>query len=241
MYSQNALATNEFLGKSWKHILPGSTEPLGVTVLKSRGVFTEAKVVLDGFWKWEQKQGQNANAAIESNNRGMVLPFTPLSLHLIISILVDMPQHGLGCPSEVDINKRKMFIEEVMELVELTPLRGTLVGLPGRNRALVKELSILLSWFKRSLLSKHNTPSPLFHNALLAFETKLVIWRTPPFSATRFFFTLVVALFGTIFWDLGGKREYLCGGGGTTGHALFHMDTLWIGNLLQFGDLEEKD
>ncbi|KAG0465349.1 hypothetical protein HPP92_019513 [Vanilla planifolia] len=150
-------------------------------------------------------------------------------------------QHGLGCPSEVDINKRKMFIEEVMELVELTPLRGTLVGLPGRNRALVKELSILLSWFKRSLLSKHNTPSPLFHNALLAFETKLVIWRTPPFSATRFFFTLVVALFGTIFWDLGGKREYLCGGGGTTGHALFHMDTLWIGNLLQFGDLEEKD
>ncbi|KAG0465348.1 hypothetical protein HPP92_019512 [Vanilla planifolia] len=50
MYSQNALATNEFLGKSWKHILPGSTEPLGVTVLKSRGVFTEAKVVLDGFW-----------------------------------------------------------------------------------------------------------------------------------------------------------------------------------------------
>ncbi|KAM3216406.1 pleiotropic drug resistance protein 1-like [Capsicum annuum] len=28
-------------------------------------------------------------------------------------------------------NKRKMFVEEVMELVELTPLRSAVVGLPG--------------------------------------------------------------------------------------------------------------
>ncbi|KAL0319191.1 UNVERIFIED_CONTAM: Pleiotropic drug resistance protein 1 [Sesamum angustifolium] len=32
---------------------------------------------------------------------------------------------------EVDVETRKMFVEEVMELVELTPLRGALVGLPG--------------------------------------------------------------------------------------------------------------
>ncbi|KAL0342055.1 UNVERIFIED_CONTAM: Pleiotropic drug resistance protein 1 [Sesamum calycinum] len=32
---------------------------------------------------------------------------------------------------EVDFETRKMFVEEVMELVELTPLRGALVGLPG--------------------------------------------------------------------------------------------------------------
>ncbi|KAK9149767.1 hypothetical protein Scep_008524 [Stephania cephalantha] len=37
----------------------------------------------------------------------------------------------LRLPSEVDSNTRKMFIEEVMELVELTPLRGAIVGLPG--------------------------------------------------------------------------------------------------------------
>ncbi|KAL3840932.1 hypothetical protein ACJIZ3_025523 [Penstemon smallii] len=37
----------------------------------------------------------------------------------------------LRLPYEVDVEKRKMFIEEVMELVELTPLRGALVGLPG--------------------------------------------------------------------------------------------------------------
>jgi hypothetical protein len=43
-YAQNAISTNEFLGKSWSQIQNGTT--LGVTVLKNRGIFTEAK------WYW---------------------------------------------------------------------------------------------------------------------------------------------------------------------------------------------
>ncbi|KAI3454015.1 hypothetical protein Pfo_010678 [Paulownia fortunei] len=39
----------------------------------------------------------------------------------------------LRLPPEVDAETRKMFIEEVMELVELNSLRGALVGLPGVN------------------------------------------------------------------------------------------------------------
>ncbi|XP_043709771.1 pleiotropic drug resistance protein 1-like [Telopea speciosissima] len=39
----------------------------------------------------------------------------------------------LRLPSEVNSATRKMFIEEVMELVELTSLREALVGLPGIN------------------------------------------------------------------------------------------------------------
>ncbi|KAG6391312.1 hypothetical protein SASPL_149066 [Salvia splendens] len=39
----------------------------------------------------------------------------------------------LRLPKEVESETRKMFIEEVMELVELTSLRGALVGLPGVN------------------------------------------------------------------------------------------------------------
>ncbi|KAF8696860.1 hypothetical protein HU200_036499 [Digitaria exilis] len=39
----------------------------------------------------------------------------------------------LRLPRDVDLNTRKMFIEEVMELVELRPLRNALVGLPGVN------------------------------------------------------------------------------------------------------------
>ncbi|XP_057454234.1 pleiotropic drug resistance protein 1-like [Lotus japonicus] len=37
----------------------------------------------------------------------------------------------LRLPAEVDSNTRKTFIEEVIELVELNPLRNSLVGLPG--------------------------------------------------------------------------------------------------------------
>ncbi|EEC84379.1 hypothetical protein OsI_30931 [Oryza sativa Indica Group] len=37
----------------------------------------------------------------------------------------------LRLPAEIDSATRKMFIDEVMELVELSPLRDSLVGLPG--------------------------------------------------------------------------------------------------------------
>ncbi|XP_024930413.3 pleiotropic drug resistance protein 1 isoform X2 [Ziziphus jujuba] len=299
MYGQNAIAVNEFLGKSWRHVPPNSTEPLGVLVLKSRGIFPEA------YWFWigigaligytflfnflftlalqyldpfekpqavlskESLAERNVNRAGESielpkrgNNflaerginegqtsvqsssaevgrtsdanqnrkRGMVLPFQPHSLSFDeIRYSIDMPQeikgHGihenrlqllkgmsgaftpgvltalmgvtgagkttlmdvlagrktggqiegsimisgypkkqetfarisgyceqtdihsphvtvyesllysawLRLPLEVDTATRKMFIEEVMDLVELTSLREALVGLPGVN------------------------------------------------------------------------------------------------------------
>ncbi|GJV89909.1 AAA+ ATPase domain-containing protein [Tanacetum coccineum] len=269
MYGQNGMAVNEFLGKSWNQILPNSTETLGVAVLKSRGLFTEAK------WYWicvafgkpqavlseetlaarnaikiqENVYGDTKNEvrtsvssrsmssrvatiteADKKPKRGMVLPFVPLSLTFDeIRYAVDMPQEmkaqGVkqdklellkdvsGCfrpgvltalmgisgagkttlmdvlagrktggytegrisisgypkkqetyariagyceqtdihsphvtvseslqysswlrlPPEVDSATRKMFIKEVMELVELTPLSEALVGLPGVN------------------------------------------------------------------------------------------------------------
>ncbi|GAB2219919.1 hypothetical protein Drorol1_Dr00007559, partial [Drosera rotundifolia] len=46
MYAQNGLAVNEFLGKSWSHTLPNSTETIGVSVLKSQGLFPCAS------WYW---------------------------------------------------------------------------------------------------------------------------------------------------------------------------------------------
>ncbi|AES81579.2 drug resistance transporter-like ABC domain protein [Medicago truncatula] len=46
MYGQNAMVNNEFLGNKWKHVLPNSTESLGVEVLKSRSFFTET------YWYW---------------------------------------------------------------------------------------------------------------------------------------------------------------------------------------------
>ncbi|XP_047948480.1 pleiotropic drug resistance protein 1-like [Salvia hispanica] len=46
MYGQNAIAVNEFLGKSWSHVSSSSGEALGVTILKSRGLFPEV------YWYW---------------------------------------------------------------------------------------------------------------------------------------------------------------------------------------------
>ncbi|RYQ94578.1 hypothetical protein Ahy_B08g089516 isoform A [Arachis hypogaea] len=298
MYGQNAIAVNEFLGNSWKHVPPNSTEPLGVKVLKARGIFPEAHWYwigvgasigymllfnllfplalhfLDPFGKpqaliseealaernsvrndhiIELSSGRSGASGYKSNGRsvssrtlsarvgaingtdrnrkrGMVLPFTPLSITFDeIRYTVDMPQEmkaqgivedklellkgisgafrpgvltalmgvsGAGkttlmdvlsgrktagyiqgqitisgypkkqetfarisgyceqtdihsphvtvyeslvysawlrLPPEVDSSTREMFIEEVMELVELNSLRDALVGLPGVN------------------------------------------------------------------------------------------------------------
>uniref|UniRef100_A0A0A0LTZ5 ABC transporter domain-containing protein n=1 Tax=Cucumis sativus TaxID=3659 RepID=A0A0A0LTZ5_CUCSA len=46
MYAQTALSINEFLGDNWNRALNGSTESLGVSVLKSRGLF------VNPYWYW---------------------------------------------------------------------------------------------------------------------------------------------------------------------------------------------
>lgn len=295
MYAQNAISTNEFLGKNWGHILPGTTKPLGVLVLESRGIFPEAKwywiglaaligymflfnsffivalTYLNPFGKAQAAMSEetlkekhanitgeileasstggrpgiqsasknddssrnassstNAGPNTNQDKKGMVLPFVPLSMTFDdIRYSVDMPQEmkakgvtedrlmllkgvsgtfrpgvltalmgvsGAGkttlmdvlagrktggyiegnvtingypkkqqtfarisgyceqndihsphvtvyeslafsawlrLPSDVDATTRKMFIDQVMDLVELTSLRDALVGLPG--------------------------------------------------------------------------------------------------------------
>ncbi|KAM7480400.1 hypothetical protein LguiA_028613 [Lonicera macranthoides] len=288
MYGMNAIAVNEFLGHQWSHVLPNTTEPLGVTILKSRGFFpyaywywigvgallgfvlvfnfcfTLALTYLNPFGKPQANVSQESQsngsddqtggsiqlssqergdetrststgseAIVESNQnkkKGMILPFEPHSITFDdIKYSVDMPQEmrdqGVGedrllllkgvsgafrpgvltalmgvsgagkttlmdvlagrktggyiegdirisgypkkqetfarisgyceqndihsphvtvyesllysawlrLPSEVDTDKRKMFVDEVMDLVELNPLRDSLVGLPGVN------------------------------------------------------------------------------------------------------------
>uniref|UniRef100_A0A7N0U8F5 ABC transporter domain-containing protein n=1 Tax=Kalanchoe fedtschenkoi TaxID=63787 RepID=A0A7N0U8F5_KALFE len=282
MYAQNAIGVNEFLGKSWSHVPPNSSESLGIQVLKAHGMFTEAR------WYWigigaligfsflfnllytlalsylnplgkprsnlsevtlaerdanrtgvdmipssKQRRGaersrSRTKANISSSKRGMILPFEPLSLMFDeVKYAVDMPQgmkdkgikddrlqllNGVsgafrprvltalmgvsgagkttlmdvlagrktggyiegsiklsGYPKnqktfariagyceqadihtpqvtvyesllysawlrlspDVDAATRKMFVEEVMELVELTSLSGAVVGFPG--------------------------------------------------------------------------------------------------------------
>ncbi|VFQ72414.1 unnamed protein product [Cuscuta campestris] len=271
MYGMNAILVNEFKGKSWRHIAPNGTEPLGDAVVRSRGFFPEAKwywigigalfgfVILfnacyaialrflNPFGKSQaliaddddnetssirntSQEQSNVATLTETHKRGMVLPFEPHSLTFDnVTYSVDMPQEmkeqgatedrlvllkgvsgafrpgvltalmgvsGAGkttlmdvlagrktggyidgdikisgypkkqetftrisgyceqndihspfvtvheslvysawlrLPEDVDANARKMFVDEVMELVELNPLRSALVGLPGVN------------------------------------------------------------------------------------------------------------
>ncbi|XP_038694315.1 pleiotropic drug resistance protein 1-like isoform X3 [Tripterygium wilfordii] len=286
MYGQHAIAVNEFLGDSWRKVLPNSTETLGVSVLRSKGFFpysywywiglggllgysvlcnigaTLAFSFLNPFRKHQavlpedsqndaDKTGGSVQLSLHGHKRktgnssswsssirepeakhnkktGMVLPFEPHSITFDeITYSVDMPQEmkhqgvledklvllngvsgsfrpgvltalmgvsGAGkttlmdvlagrktggyvegnitisgypkkqetfarisgyceqtdihtphltvyesllysawlrLPPEVDDETRMMFIEEVMELVELNPLRKALVGMPG--------------------------------------------------------------------------------------------------------------
>ncbi|KAL8153222.1 hypothetical protein V2J09_010982 [Rumex salicifolius] len=282
-YAQNAISVNEFLGHSWNFIVDSSQVPLGVQILRSRGIFPEARwfwigigaligfvllfnflfsvalTVLDPIGKpqailteetLEEKAASVTGKTIElssggkrasgrsgeiqevnpSKKRGMVLPFQSLSITFDeIRYSVDMPAEmkaqgvneerlellkrvsgafrpgvltalmgvsGAGkttlmdvlagrktgghidgeikisgypkkqetfarisgyCEQvdihsphvtvheslvfsawlrlspDVDAATRKMFVEEVMDLVELNPLRDALVGLPGVN------------------------------------------------------------------------------------------------------------
>ncbi|KAG5086474.1 hypothetical protein JHK82_053871 [Glycine max] len=270
MYGLNAMINNEFQGKRWRHVLPNSTTPLGVQVLKSRGFFTQSKwywigvgaligytivfniayilaltylnpIVQHQAVKSEKSQSNEQDGGSTSarsssirkeadRRRGMALPFEPHSITFDdVTYSVDMPQEmknqgvledrlnllkgvsgtfrpgvltalmgstGAGkttlmdvlagrktggyiggnitisgypkkqetfarisgyceqndihspyvtvyesllysawlrLSAEINSETRKMFIEEVIELVELNPLKHTIVGLPGVN------------------------------------------------------------------------------------------------------------
>ncbi|KAK8645923.1 hypothetical protein V6N13_119727 [Hibiscus sabdariffa] len=69
--------------------------------------------------------------------RGMVLPFTPLAMSFdTVNYYVDMPpemkaQAFLRLPKDVSKEEKMIFVDEVMELVELDNLKDAIVGLPG--------------------------------------------------------------------------------------------------------------
>ncbi|CAL4896463.1 unnamed protein product [Urochloa decumbens] len=77
-----------------------------------------------------------------------------------------------------------------------------------KNKALIEELNKPLPG--SSDLHFPTTYSQSFLRQCIAclWKQNLSYWRNPPYNSVRFLFTTVIALlFGTIFWDLGGKME----------------------------------
>jgi ABC-type multidrug transport system permease subunit len=75
-----------------------------------------------------------------------------------------------------------------------------------RNKALIKDLSQPAPDSSDLYFPTQYSQSSLTQCMACLWKQNLSYWRNPPYNAVRFFFTTVIALlFGTIFWDLGGK------------------------------------
>ncbi|XP_019425122.1 PREDICTED: pleiotropic drug resistance protein 1-like [Lupinus angustifolius] len=99
----------------------GKTTLMDVLAGRKTGGYIEGSIKVSGYPK-KQETFARISGYCEQND--IHSPHVTVYESLVYSA-------WLRLPAEVDSNARKMFIEEVMELVELNPLRNSLVGLPG--------------------------------------------------------------------------------------------------------------
>ncbi|XP_038993312.1 ABC transporter G family member 39-like isoform X1 [Hibiscus syriacus] len=99
----------------------GKTTLMDVLAGRKTGGYIEGSISISGYPK-NQATFARVSGYCEQND--IHSPHVTVYESLLYSA-------WLRLSSEVDTKKRKMFIEEVMELVELTALRDALVGLPG--------------------------------------------------------------------------------------------------------------
>ncbi|KAM0847154.1 hypothetical protein ACQ4PT_055202 [Festuca glaucescens] len=77
-----------------------------------------------------------------------------------------------------------------------------------RNKALIDELSTPPSGSDALYFPTKHSRSFFTQCLACLWKQNLSYWRNPQYNAVRFFSTMIIALlFGTIFWDLGTKRE----------------------------------
>ncbi|KAE8730781.1 Pleiotropic drug resistance protein 3 [Hibiscus syriacus] len=101
----------------------GKTTLMDVLAGRKTGGYVEGTIKISGYPK-NQKTFARISGYCEQTD--IHSPHVTVYESLIFSA-------WLRLPSEVNSETRKMFVEEVMDLVELAPLREALVGLPGVN------------------------------------------------------------------------------------------------------------
>ncbi|KAF7138156.1 hypothetical protein RHSIM_Rhsim07G0150400 [Rhododendron simsii] len=99
----------------------GKTTLMDVLAGRKTGGYIEGSILVSGYQKKQQTFARIAGYCEQTDIHS---PHVTVYESLTYSA-------WLRLPSEVDSATRKMFVDEVMELVELTPLREALVGLPG--------------------------------------------------------------------------------------------------------------
>nr|CAD1823989.1 unnamed protein product [Ananas comosus var. bracteatus] len=106
----------------------GKTTLMDVLAGRKTGGYIEGNITISGYPK-KQETFARVSGYCEQND--IHSPNVTVYESLVFSA-------WLRLPSEVDSTTRKMFIEEVMELVELNSLRDALVGLPGVNAIVMR-------------------------------------------------------------------------------------------------------
>ncbi|KAK9078288.1 hypothetical protein SSX86_002345 [Deinandra increscens subsp. villosa] len=101
----------------------GKTTLMDVLAGRKTGGIIDGDIRISGYPK-KQKTFARISGYCEQND--IHSPHVTIYESLVYSA-------WLRLPTDVDENTRKMFVNEVMELVELNPIRNALVGLPGVN------------------------------------------------------------------------------------------------------------
>jgi ABC-type multidrug transport system ATPase subunit/ABC-type multidrug transport system permease subunit len=77
-----------------------------------------------------------------------------------------------------------------------------------RNKALIAELSVPRPGTKDLFFPTQYSQSFLVQCIACLWKQRYSYWRNPPYTAVRFVFTTFIGvIFGTMFWDIGGKRD----------------------------------
>ncbi|GKV37528.1 hypothetical protein SLEP1_g45550 [Rubroshorea leprosula] len=101
----------------------GKTTLMDVLAGRKTGGYIEGSIIIAGYPK-NQATFARVSGYCEQND--IHSPHVTVYESLLYSA-------WLRLSSDIDSKTRKMFVEEVMELVELNPIRNALVGLPGVN------------------------------------------------------------------------------------------------------------
>ncbi|KAJ6793163.1 putative ABC transporter G family member 31 [Iris pallida] len=99
----------------------GKTTLMDVLAGRKTGGYIEGSITISGYPKNQETFARISGYCEQTDVHSPCLT-------VIESLLYSA---WLRLSSHVDVETRKIFVEEVMELVELTPLSGALVGLPG--------------------------------------------------------------------------------------------------------------
>ncbi|KAM7275292.1 hypothetical protein ACFE04_017158 [Oxalis oulophora] len=220
-YVQTALSVNEFLGDSWKHILPGTNETVGVAVLKSRGVFTSP------YWYWVGLIALIVFIFIINGLTAFALAYLNQFGKSQSVLLLEDPNKETDeeklpgrSKSRIKSSSNGGIEGERGMILPFTPLSITFenirysVDMPKfkilcrRNIALIEELSIPTPNTEDLYFPTMYPRSSLTQFKACLWKQHKSYWRNAPYNTVRFLYGILVGvMFGCVFWNLGSKRN----------------------------------